>query len=167
MRGRLPKPTKLRLLEGKRGHRPVRKNEPTYPPTIPVRPKKLSREARAVWDELVSEMAAARVLAAVDKNALWGLSEDEALLKQAYSGLLNGISMLKREAAKAGKPLSAGPFFSLISTKSGRLAMATLRDLRSAVMIQRREFGLTPSSRARISISAGDSVDALEAKLCG
>ena len=43
---------------------------------------------------------------------------------------------------------------SLLGMKQGRLAMAAIRDLAARVIIERREFGLTPSSRSRVP--AGD-----------
>ncbi len=54
-----------------------------------------------------------------------------------------------------------------MSMTSGRLAMNAIRDIAGRVIIQRREFGLTPSSRTRITGSTDDSIDSLEMKLCG
>ena len=166
-RGPAPKPTGVRVLEGCRAHRPLPENEPQYPAGVPPKPKKMSRQAQRVWEELVIEMAPANVLRSVDQRALWQLSEDEALLLEAYDGLWKMISAVQQKAKKEGKDLPGGALFALISMTSGRLAMNTIRDLGSRVLIERREFGLTPSSRTRISTPGEGSMDSLEMKLCG
>jgi hypothetical protein len=48
------------------------------------------------------------------------------------------------------------------------MAMSAIRDLASRVIIERREFGLTPASRSRVeTVGNGGAVDSLELKLCG
>lgn len=167
LRGPAPKPTGVRVLEGCRAHRPLPENEPQYPPGIPFKPKRISRQARVVWDELVAEMAPANVLRNVDQRALWQLAEDESLLAEAYSGLWKMVKALQDKAKSEGKELPGGPLFALVSMTSGRLAMNAIRDLGARVLIERREFGLTPSSRTRINTPGETSMDSLEMKLCG
>ena len=167
MRGRLPKPSGVRILEGNRGRRPLPANEPQYSSALPSPPEKISPPARKVWDDLVKEMASARVLRRVDKRALWHLAEDEALVSEAYAGLWQMMEALTEEAKRNNKKLPAGPVFGLLGMTQGCLAMAAIRDLSSRVIIERREFGLTPSSRMRIDAGDNSGMDALEAKLCG
>ena len=167
LRGPAPKPTGVRILEGSRAHRPLPENEPQYTPGVPRKPKKISRYAKLVWDELVAEMEPANVLRSVDQRALWQLAEDEALLAEAYAGLWKMVRALQDKAKSEGKELPGGPLFALVSMTSGRLAMNVIRDLGARVLIERREFGLTPSSRTRISAPGEGSVDPLEMKLCG
>jgi phage terminase small subunit len=167
LRGPAPKPTGVRVIEGCRAHRPLPENEPQYASGIPVKPKKISRQAQRVWEELVEEMAPANVLRSVDQRALWQLSEDEAILSEAYAGLWKMIRAIENKAKSEGKELPGGPLFALISMTSGRLAMNAIRDLGARVLIERREFGLTPSSRTRISAPGDGSMDSLEMKLCG
>ena len=167
LRGPAPKPTGVRVLEGCRAHRPLPENEPQYPPGIPFKPKRISRQARVVWDELVAEMAPANVLRNVDQRALWQLAEDESLLAEAYSGLWKMVKALQDKAKSEGKELPGGPLFALVSMTSGRLAMNAIRDLGARVLLERREFGLTPSSRTRINTLGETSMDSLEMKLCG
>jgi phage terminase small subunit len=153
MRGRLPKPIAERKLDGNPGRRPLPK-EPEYRPGIPERPSRMSGPACRIWDELVQEMAPISMLRRVDRRALWQLAEDEALIAEAYAGIWKMTRALKKKAAKENQELPAGAFFSLIGMKQGRLAMAAIRDLAARVIVERREFGLTPSSRARVP--AGD-----------
>ncbi|MGD1093500.1 MAG: hypothetical protein ABSB35_16115 [Bryobacteraceae bacterium] len=65
----------------------------------------MSRPAKLVWDELVREMAPANVLHSVDQRALWQLTEDEALLSEAYSGLWKMTKALENKAQNEGKEL--------------------------------------------------------------
>ena len=58
----------------------------------------------------------------------------------------------------------------LLSMQNGRLVMAAIRDLAARTIVERREFGLTPSSRTRIAAAAElgvGAIDSLELKLCG
>jgi phage terminase small subunit len=167
LRGPSPKPTGVRIREGNPSRRPLPFNEPAYPPIDPRPPKKISRQAKQVWEELVAEMVPANVLRSVDQRALWQLAEDEALLSEAYAGLWKALKALQDKANKEGKELPGGALFALASMTSGRLALNVIRDLGARVIIERREFGLSPSSRTRVETTAGGTVDALEAKLCG
>jgi P27 family predicted phage terminase small subunit len=168
LRGPAPKPTALRRIEGNPARRPLPKNEPQYDRGLPEKPKRMSAGARRVWDELVNEMAGAAVLRRVDRRALWQLAEDEALIAEAYEGLWKMVGALKKKAADEGKTLPAGALMSLLTMSNGKSAMRAIRDLSMRLILERREFGLTPSSRSRIetAVEAG-AIDSLELKLCG
>jgi phage terminase small subunit len=153
MKGRLPKPAEQRILDGNPGRRPVPK-QPEFRPGVPDQPARMSTPARRIWDELVDEMAPVSMLRRVDRRALWQLAEDEALIAEAYAGIWKMTRVLKKKAAAEKQELPAGALFSLLGMKQGRLAMAAIRDLAARVIIERREFGLTPSSRSRVP--AGD-----------
>jgi P27 family predicted phage terminase small subunit len=157
MRGRLPKPSAIRKLEGNPGHRSLPANEPQYPPGLPEKPKRMSLAAKRVWDELVDEMAGTAVLRRVDKRALWQLCEDEAILTEVYESLWKMAEMLKKKAEAEGKALPAGPLAALLTMSNGRLAMAAIRDLAARTIIERREFGLTPSARTRLVVNENDA----------
>src|ERR1700674_1785164 len=141
LRGPAPKPTGVRVLEGCRAHRPLPENEPQYPPSIPAKPKKMSRQAQRVWEELVVEMAPANVLRSVDQRALWQLAEDEALLSEAYAGLWKMTRAVQEKAKNEGKELPGGALFALVSMTSGRLAMNAIRDPGARALIEGGEFG--------------------------
>jgi phage terminase small subunit len=137
----------------------------------------MSPAARKIWDELVDEMAGAYILRSVDQRALWHLCEDEALIEEAYVGIWKMVRALKKKAKAEGKELPAGAVMSMLSMTSGRMAMSAVRDLSIRAVIQRREFGLTPSSRSRVEALDGAPfrggtqgmgiVDPLERQLCG
>jgi phage terminase small subunit len=170
VRGPAPKPSALRRLEGNPSKRPFNDHEPQYTPGVPAKPRKMSKAASGMWDTLVDEMAAAAVLRTIDQRALWQLSEDEALLESAYQGIWSMARAIKREAKAQSKTLPHGEIMALLTMKTGRMAMSAVGHLANRVIIERREFGLTPSSRSRIE-SGGDGnpgvVDPLEMKLCG
>jgi phage terminase small subunit len=52
MRGRKPKPTALKLIEGNPGKRPITGSEPKPPSTLPTCPSHLSASAKAEWKRL-------------------------------------------------------------------------------------------------------------------
>ena len=169
MRGPPPKPTSIRVLEGVPGHRPLA-NEPQYQPGIPKRPAGMSAGARKVWDTLVSEMAVSRVLRSVDALALVQLCEDQAMLDSLRRGL---AAMTREIAKKAGDQklqLPGGPLIQLSRTVEGRRTLSTIKELSLQVIVQRREFGLTPASNSRVQPSGGPGsafMDPLERALCG
>jgi phage terminase small subunit len=166
-RGPAPKPTAIRKIEGNPSRRPMPR-EPRYPVDTPAKPRRISKEASKVWDELVGQMRTAELLRQTDGRALWHLAEDEALLTEVYDGIWKMAAALKDEAASQGKLLPAGEMMALLTMKAGRLAMGSIRDLGARVIVERREFGLTPASRSRIAMEGnlGD-IDPIEAALCG
>jgi hypothetical protein len=166
-RGPAPKPSGVRIFEGLRAHRPLPPNEPQYPVGVPLKPRTMSHAAEPTWDELVSAMEPAGVLRTTDARALAHLAEDETLLSEAYAGLRLMVSALEERAQRDGKELPGGPLLGLLGLTNGRLVLSAIRDLSSRVIIERREFGLTPASRTRVSGFSDGSIDELERKLCG
>src|SRR5436190_10759398 len=62
MRDRRPKPTRLKLLTGNPGKRPLKEDEPRPEPAVPECPPELSPLARQEWDRLTGELDALRML---------------------------------------------------------------------------------------------------------
>jgi phage terminase small subunit len=58
MRGRRPKPTRLKLLTGNPGKRPLNETEPRPEAAIPECPVVLGPVARQEWDRLVLALSA-------------------------------------------------------------------------------------------------------------
>src|SRR4030042_1883827 len=87
--GRKPKPTRLRLLEGNPGKRPIRSEEPDPVPSIPSCPPHLSEDAKREWERVVPLLEKLGLLSEIDRGALalycqaWGrwLEAEEALKK--------------------------------------------------------------------------------------
>src|SRR5687768_711635 len=70
MRGRKPKPTILKVLDGNPGKRPLNDREPQPPGGMPDRPDWLDAEAQAEWGRVTAELAMSGLLTVVDRAAL-------------------------------------------------------------------------------------------------
>jgi phage terminase small subunit len=169
LRGPAPQPTKIRILNGNPGRHPLPKNEPQYGACVPDRPAGMSPAGKKVWVGLVEEMAAVQVLRRVDALALAQLCEDQALLNEANEGLRKMLGHVKASAKQAGKDIPGNALVMLMQDTKGRRMMSSIRELANAVVLQRREFGLTPASNSRVAThgTVGGFIDALEQKLCG
>jgi phage terminase small subunit len=169
LRGPPPKPTRIRMLEGNRGRRPLPGNEPQYPPGVPERPSGMSAGARKIWDMLVGEMAASGVLRPVDALALMQLCEDQAMLDTLRKGMDQMARELSKKAKENKRDLPGGPLIQLSRTIEGRRTLSTIRELSAQIIVQRREFGLTPASNGRVQAAGPGSgfMDPLERALCG
>ena len=168
-RGPSPKPTRIRILEGNLGRRPLPANEPQYSVGIPERPKGMSAGARKVWDQLVSEMAPSGVLRTVDGLALRQLCEDEQMLESLRQGMFQMTREIVKKAKEQKKELPGGALIQLSRTIEGRRTLSTMRELSAQIIVQRREFGLTPASNGRVQTAPGSfaSLDPFEQALCG
>ena len=135
MRGPSPKPTRIKLIQGNPGKRPFNAREPKPELAAPQCPEYLDAVARAEWDRLVEILLAMRVLTEADYIALGNLC-------QAYSTMIDAQTKL----SKAGI---------LYKTKSGYIQQSPLLGIVNSQMTLInslvREFGLTPSSRTRVS----------------
>lgn len=70
MRGRRPKPTRLKVLTGNPGKRPLNTDEPKPEVATPECPAELGPVARREWDRLACELTALRILTNLDRAAL-------------------------------------------------------------------------------------------------
>ena len=70
MRGRKPKPTRLKLLDGNPGKRPIRGDEPEPPGSLPTCPAHLSPTAKAEWKRLARVLNRIGVVTQVDRAVL-------------------------------------------------------------------------------------------------
>jgi phage terminase small subunit len=130
----------------------------------------MSPGARRAWNDLVAEMAPSGVLRLVDSGALAMLCEDIAMFEIMRKGLTEMTREIKNQAKAQGKSLPGGPMVHLSRTIEGRRTLSTIRELAAQIIIQRREFGLTPASNSRVAAGAGGigaTMDPLEAALCG
>ena len=135
MRGRRPKPTRLKALTGNPGKRPLNPAELNPVPAVPECPAELGPVARKEWDRLVGELGALRLLTNLDRAALAAYCGAYALWAEAMEAIQKYGTMIK---SPSGYP-----------TQSPYLAIAN----RQAEIMMRiaAEFGFTPASRSRIS----------------
>jgi P27 family predicted phage terminase small subunit len=154
MRGRRPKPTRLKVLTGNPGKRPLNAAELNPEPNTPDCPAELGPVAHREWDRLVGELGALRLLTNLDRAALGAYCGAYALWAEAMEAIQKYGTMIK---SPSGYP-----------TQSPYLAIAN----RQAEIMMRiaGEFGFTPASRSRISTPNSEEptlFDGLEADQAG
>ena len=135
MRGRKPKPTRFKLIEGNPGHRPLNPREPKPADSMPTCPAHLSPTAKAEWKRLARQLHTMRVLSELDRAAL-------AAYCQAYGRWVEAERKLKETPALLKMPsgyLQQNPWLT-IANKQLELMHKYIA-----------EFGLSPASRSRVS----------------
>lgn len=143
MRGRRPKPSAIRLLDGNPGKRALNDAEPHYADTLGrhvPRELKDDKVATAEWRRLLRLMRGSRVMTDADRGSLIALCQQwsrylEASEKAALTGLV--------VKTPSGYPLT-NPYLSIAN-----------KSLAHCVKLW-AELGLTPSSRSRVKQLGGD-----------
>lgn len=135
MRGRRPKPTRLKALTGNPGKRPFNEDEPRPEPAIPDCPPELGPIARREWDRLVGELASLRLLTNLDRAALAAYCGAYALWAEATEAIQKYGAMVK---SPTGFPIQS-PYVSIANRQA------------EIMMRIASEFGFTPASRGRIN----------------
>ena len=82
-RGRKPKPTAMKELEGNPGKHPLNTSEPKPNKKAPACPKWLEPEAKKEWRRLAKQMEAIGILTEVDMAAFAGYCQAYARWKEA------------------------------------------------------------------------------------
>jgi P27 family predicted phage terminase small subunit len=138
VKGRKPKPTALKLLDGNRGRRPLNALEPKPEPGIPDPLAALTPEGLAHYRDLTEKLSAVRVLTVNDGPALSGLAQSIADFEQATSelALMGKVIMTERGAVK-------NPWTTIQKQAFDQMQKGFA------------DFGLTPSSRTKIQ-TAGE-----------
>jgi len=136
MRGRRPTPTRIKVVTGNPGRRPLNENEPKPPTERPSCPKELTKLAKQEWRRIVPILESLEIIARIDRSTLAGYCQSygrwiEAEIKLAETGLV-----IK---TKSGNIIE-NPYYSIAKRE---------RELMHKFAI---EFGLTPSSRSRLGI---------------
>jgi len=135
MRGRRPKPTRIKVLTGNPGKRPLNGAEPRPEPEISDCPPELNAAARCEWDRLATQLGALRILTALDRAALAAYCGAYALWAEATEAIHKYGTMVK---SPAGFPMQS-PYVSIANRQA------------EIMMRIASEFGFTPASRSRIS----------------
>ena len=136
MRGRKPTPTRLKVILGNPGKRPINGSEPKPPGSRPSCPSHLSATAKAEWKRLARTLNDMGVLTQVDRAAL-------AAYCQAYGRWV-----------EAERQLAETP--TLLRTPAGYVQQSpwlTIANKQLELMARyMAELGLTPSSRSRLAL---------------
>ena len=147
VRGRKPKPTGLKILEGETDKRRINAAEPK-PSGTPVCPEWLEKEAKEEWNRIGDTLEKMGILTDIDTAAFAGYCQAYARWKEAEEYL-----------TKHG---------STIETKSGyvqQVPQVSIAQTNLKVMLKFCEqFGLTPPARSRIVAdkSAEETTDDME-----
>ena len=144
MRGRRPVPTRIKVLTGNPGKRPLNEHEPQPEPAIPDCPPQLGPIAREEWDRLIGELASLRIITALDRSALAAYCNAYGLWAEATEAIQKYGTMVK---SPTGYPIQS-PYISIANRQA------------EIMMRIASEFGFTPASRSRISAPAEDRFQA-------
>jgi P27 family predicted phage terminase small subunit len=146
MRGRRPKPSRIKALTGNPGKRPLNPNEPQPAPAMPECPPELSPLAREEWARLGAELSKLNLMTQLDRGAL-------ATYCAAYGFWAEALQQIQKYGTMVKSPTG-------YPMQSPYLAIAN----RQAEIMMRvaSEFGFTPASRSRISAPLPDRLPLLD-----
>jgi P27 family predicted phage terminase small subunit len=136
MRGRRPKPTRVKVLTGNPGKRPLNAQEPRPEAAIPECPIELGPSARAEWDRLCGQLGKLKLLTDLDRAALAAYCGAYALWAEATEAIQKYGAMVK---SPTGYPIQS-PYVSIANRQT------------EIMMRIASEFGFTPASRSRITV---------------
>ena len=140
MKGRKPIPTTLKILRGNPGKRKLNTNEAAPLTKRPRRPDFLTGTAADAWDKLVAHLFGLGLLTAGDEIGLSAVCQCYSRWREAESQVATLGAVVKGPGGSA----VLNPWLSAANT--------SLKQLQALLV----EFGLTPSSRSRISLPAMD-----------
>lgn len=152
-RGRKPKPTALKELEGNPGKRQLNEREPKPKMKAPTCPKWLDNDAKKEWRRLAKQMEQLGILTEVDMAAFAGYC-------QAYSRWKEAEEFISKHGA-------------IVKTPSGYWQQVPQVSIAQKYMKQMsrfcEQFGLTPASRSRIvsDVKQNGGIDEMESILRG
>jgi len=140
-RGPPRKPTKLTLVAGNPGKRKVNQKEPKPTPGEPTCPKWIGSKAKQIWDEVIPELRAMRMLAGVDGHALAAYCKSYARYRAAEEFIdRHGQTFVFKDDKGNPKGVQALPEVAI-----AKFYLIMVRNYQ-------QELGLTPSARAGIEI---------------
>lgn len=140
-RGRKPKPTVLRMLQGNPGGRALNNEEPAYGPGAPAKPAFLDDDASEEWDRLTGMLVSARVVTKGDGGILLVASDAYSQLRRCQKFLTEKGS-LSYDASSVNGGTSYKPYPEVAQRNMAR------RQYQSALS----ELGLSPSSRSKVKV---------------
>jgi P27 family predicted phage terminase small subunit len=137
MRGRKPKPTRIKVLSGNPGKRPLPKNDVKPPREIPRPPPILQGLARKEWWRMAPLLYDAGLLTKIDVPALATYCQCYARWCEAEEEIRRSGTVIK---SSKGQPM-VSPFL--------KVANIALQQLMRMLV----EFGMSPSSRSRVTVA--------------
>jgi P27 family predicted phage terminase small subunit len=146
MSGPPPKPTRLKILEGNPGKRPLPKAEPQPKRGIPTRPEGLTPEAKREWTRVTGELDRVGLLTVVDRAELAMYCQHWARWWEAQKLItVNGLTYTTDKGEVKIRP----------EVKSYQEDARLIRNFCA-------DYGLSPSARARMVVPGQKDVDELD-----
>lgn len=136
-RGSAPKPTKLRILHGDRKDR-INDDEANAPEEPPERPSDMQPDTAEIWDYTVKQLAEMGLLSRADRDTLHTYCAAVATHRKATSSILRDGIMI--DGVMGGKVKNP--------------ACSVQKEAAGVISSLGRAFGLTPSARSAIRVSA-------------
>ena len=136
MRGRKPKPSALRRVQGNPGKRGFNDKEPQPPAGLPDCPDHLSEAARQEWHRLAQTLHDMGVLTTVDRAALAAYCQSWGRWVEAEEKLQESPTLFKTPSGY----VQQSPWLSVANKQL---------ELMGRYM---SELGITPASRSRVSV---------------
>ena len=145
MKGRKPKPTNLKVLEGNPGQRPLNENEPKPKPVAPKPPSWLRKEAKKEWKRVAPQLEQLGLLTQIDMAVFAGYCQNYAKWKEAElfieeNGSTYEIPKYDKEGEWVGAYYQQYP------------QVSQARQYMEQIIKICAEFGMTASSRGRIQV---------------
>ena len=142
-----PTPTVLKLLKGTPGKKALNKNEPMPERGLPPCPDHIEGTAKEAWDKLCKSLDDMGVLTVADGYAL-----------EILCGVYSRIRTLNEQIKKDGLVIDT------VNVNGARMmrgnpAVSQLEKAESLFKNYLTEFGLTPSSRSKISVNKKEEGD--------
>lgn len=141
MRGRKPKPTRLKVVSGNPGKRPLNTNEPKPTAYLSTAPDWFDEMQTQYWDDAI-ESAPRGLLGTMDRELLsvWVCA-----------------SVMHRRATEAQTKLDAGKSAPMLTKTPGGMPIQSpyigIINKQAVIMLKAAsEMGFTPSSRSRLSV---------------
>ena len=146
MSGRPPKPTKLKLLAGNPGRRPLPENEPAPPPRtrVPTPPENMGKHGRREWRRV------AKIL--VDQGLLTDL---DMTMFRAYCHAYHRWYEAEEAVLKTGVMLQSAQTGGVYQNPYLAIAKQWL------TVVERLggKFGMSPADRARVGVVGDTDTD--------
>ena len=142
-RGPKPKPTALKELEGNPGKRPLNNKEPKPAKKAPRCPSWLEPDAKKEWRRLAKQLEELGILTAIDMTSFAGYCQAYARWKEAEEFISKHGTIVKTPSG----------YWQQVPQVS--IAQTYLKTMSKFC----EQFGLTPSSRSRLTIDTANEVD--------
>ena len=156
MKGRKPTPTSLKLLKGNPGKRAINKREPMPTAGGVGCPTWLSKEAKAEWRRVSAELDKLGLLTKVDRAALATYCESWSTFVKAQALIERYGLVYMREEER----FTNDDGDTVIVVRPAKIpAVAIAKDAAATIRAFCTEFGLTPSSRSRMTVPDVDDDD--------